>query len=262
MGSAIAHSLVVNGFATASQLWGTTRTADRARSAQRHCRFKCTTKTDRRELKNTSLLFLCVKPAQARGVLNTLVTEGLSPKTVVVSIVTGLSLADIESALGRSQPIVRAISNTPLLVNEALTALAANPKVPSRDKEAIRSIFSAMGTVIEVEEPLCDALTGLSASGPAYLYLIMEALADGGVRVGLGREQALQIVAQTVRGAATMLQRTGRHPASLRDDVTTPSGCTIAGLLILEDGKIRSALARAVEEAAKTAARLGREVVP
>ncbi|MEK7775411.1 MAG: pyrroline-5-carboxylate reductase dimerization domain-containing protein, partial [Candidatus Zixiibacteriota bacterium] len=112
--------------------------------------------------------------------------------------------------------------------------------------------------VIELDESLCDAMTGLSASGPAYIYLVIEALADGGVKVGIPRDQALKIVAQTVLGAATMVRETGRHPASLRDDVTTPAGCTIGALLTMEDGKIRSTLARAVEEAARIAGQLGK----
>ena len=114
-----------------------------------------------------------------------------------------------------------------------------------------------MGKCLPVDEVHFDAITALSGSGPAYQYLIMEALADAGVRVGLPRALALTLVSQTVLGAAKMVQATGRHPAALRDDVTTPAGCTIAGLLMLEDGRIRSVLARAVEEAAKTAAHLG-----
>lgn len=120
-----------------------------------------------------------------------------------------------------------------------------------------RQIFEAVGRCLAVDETHFNAITALSASGPAYLYLIMEALADAGVRVGLPRQMALTLVAQTVLGAAQMVLTTGRHPAALRDDVTTPAGCTIGGLLILEDGRVRSVLARAVEEATKIAAHLG-----
>jgi len=118
-------------------------------------------------------------------------------------------------------------------------------------------IFEAVGQCIPAEESYFNAVTALSASGPAYQYLIMEAFADAGVRVGLPRQLALQLVAQTAVGAAKMVQASGRHPAALRDDVTTPAGCTIAGLLMLEDGKIRSVLARAIEEATKVAGDLG-----
>src|SRR5262249_20762394 len=118
-------------------------------------------------------------------------------------------------------------------------------------------IFEAVGTCLPVDEIHFNAITALSGSGPAYQFLIMEALADAGVRVGLPRHLALTLVAQTALGAARMVLATGRHPASLRDDVTTPAGCTIGGLLMLEDGRIRSVLARAVEEATKISAQLG-----
>ena len=122
---------------------------------------------------------------------------------------------------------------------------------------ARRRIFEAVGRCLPVDEIHFNAVTALSGSGPGYQFLIMEALADAGVRVGLPRQLALTLVAQTALGAARMVLATGRHPAALRDDVTTPAGCTIGGLLMLEDGKIRSVLARAVEEATKIAAHLG-----
>jgi pyrroline-5-carboxylate reductase len=124
--------------------------------------------------------------------------------------------------------------------------------------ELARKIFSSVGKALEVEEHYFNAITALSGSGPAYMYLVMEALADAGVRVGLPRDLAMDLVAQTMLGSARMVQETGRHPAALRDDVTTPAGCTIGGLLMLEDGKIRSVLARAVEEATRIVDQLGR----
>jgi pyrroline-5-carboxylate reductase len=120
-----------------------------------------------------------------------------------------------------------------------------------------RRVFEAVGQCLPMEESYFNAVTALSGSGPAYQYLIMEAFADAGVRVGLPRHVALTLVAQTAVGAAKMVQTTGRHPAALRDDVTTPAGCTIGGLLMLEDGKIRSVLARAIEEATRIAGHLG-----
>ena len=118
-------------------------------------------------------------------------------------------------------------------------------------------MFECVGRCVETDERHFNAITALSGSGPAYHYLIMEAMADAGVRVGLPRDLALTLVAQTALGAARMVQTSGRHPAALRDDVTTPAGCTIGGLLMLEDGKIRSVLARAIEEATRIAATLG-----
>jgi pyrroline-5-carboxylate reductase len=138
-----------------------------------------------------------------------------------------------------------------------MTVVCRGRNAASSDLERARRIFEAVGKCIPMDEVHFNAVTALSGSGPAYQFLIMEALADAGVRVGLPRQLALTLVAQTALGAARMVLATGRHPASLRDDVTTPAGCTIGGLLMLEDGRIRSVLARAVEEAAKIAAHLG-----
>jgi pyrroline-5-carboxylate reductase len=140
-----------------------------------------------------------------------------------------------------------------------MTVIARGSHAHDAEIEAAKEIFSKVGRCIELEESHFDAVTGLSGSGPAYLYLIMEALADGGVRVGLPRAEALSIIAQTILGAAHMVQKTGKHPAALRDEVTTPAGCTIGALLVMEDGKIRSVLARAVEEATHIASKLGKK---
>jgi pyrroline-5-carboxylate reductase len=138
-----------------------------------------------------------------------------------------------------------------------MTVVCAGKGATGQHLARAQQIFQAVGKCLALDEKHFDAVTALSASGPGYLYLIMEALADAGVRVGLPRQVALTLVAQTVLGAATMVLSTKRHPASLRDDVTTPAGCTIGGILVLEDGRIRSVLARAVEEATRIAAHLG-----
>jgi pyrroline-5-carboxylate reductase len=138
-----------------------------------------------------------------------------------------------------------------------MTVICRGRYASTADLARAKRIFDSVGKCEPVDEIHFNAITALSGSGPAYQFLIMEALADAGVRVGLPRQLALTLVAQTALGAARMVLSTGRHPASLRDDVTTPAGCTIAGLLMLEDGRVRSVLARAVEEAAKTAAHLG-----
>jgi pyrroline-5-carboxylate reductase len=147
--------------------------------------------------------------------------------------------------------------NTPCIVGDGMTAICRGHYAPRTDLERARHIFEAVGKCIAIDEIHFNAITALSGSGPAYQFLIMEALADAGVRVGLPRQLALTLVAQTALGAAKMVLSTGRHPASLRDDVTTPAGCTIGGLLMLEDGRIRSVLARAVEEATRISSHLG-----
>ena len=137
-----------------------------------------------------------------------------------------------------------------------MTVVCAGRHATAEHLERAQRIFASVGRAMAVDEGYFNAITALSGSGPAYQYLIMEALADAGVRVGLPRALALTLVAQTVLGSARMVMATGRHPAALRDDVTTPAGCTIGGLLMLEDGKIRSVLARAIEEATKIAGHL------
>jgi pyrroline-5-carboxylate reductase len=139
-----------------------------------------------------------------------------------------------------------------------MTVICGGKFATAAHLERAQKVFQAVGRCVAAEESHFNAVTALSGSGPAYVYLILEALADAGVRVGLRRDLALTLVTQTVLGATKMVQETGRHPAALRDDVTTPAGCTIGGLLMLEDGKIRSVLARAVEEATRIAGQLGK----
>ena len=208
------------------------------------------------------LILACVKPADAASVTAALVKAGLRRETLLISILAGVSTERLESLLGTNNPVVRAMPNTPCIVREGMTVVCAGSNATARDLARARQIFEAVGKCLPVDETHFNAVTALSGSGPAYHYLIMEALADAGVRVGLPRQLALTLVTQTVLGAAKMVQTTGRHPAALRDDVTTPAGCTIGGLLMLEDGKVRSVLARAVEEATKIASHLGAPAKP
>ncbi len=213
-------------------------------------------------LADTDVILLCVKPGGVQHVLEKLRGYGVSKDTLIISIVAGTTIEQIEEALGGQNPVIRAMTNTPILVDEGMTAVCLGTHAEQRHLQIAQQIFEAVGVCMELDEVHFDAITGLSGSGPAYMYLMMEALADGGVRVGLPREAALRIVSQTVLGAAKMVKETGRHPAALRDDVTTPAGCTIGALLVMEDGKIRSVLARAVEEATRIAGQLGHVARP
>lgn len=201
-------------------------------------------------------ILLCVKPKEVVAVARELRDLGLPAKALVIYTAAGVSLATLEKIL-TDVAMVRAMPNTPCVVREGITAICGGARARAEHIRRTRQIFESVGRCVELQETNFDAVTGLSGSGPAYLYLVMEALADGGVRVGLPRDVALELVVQVARGAAEMVRQTGRHPAHLRDDVTTPAGCTIGGLLILEDGKIRSVLARAVEEATRIARGLG-----
>ena len=203
------------------------------------------------------LILICVKPADAPVVLSALRNAGLRQDTLLISILAGVSTDLIETLLGTENPVVRAMPNTPAVVGEGMTVVCAGSNASKTHLDRAERIFEAVGKCLAVDEIHFNAVTALSGSGPGYQFLIMEALADAGVRVGLPRQLALTLVAQTALGAARMVLDSGRHPAALRDDVTTPAGCTIGGLLMLEDGRIRSVLARAVEEATKIAAQLG-----
>jgi pyrroline-5-carboxylate reductase len=203
------------------------------------------------------LILLCVKPNDAPAVLAALRNAGLRRETLLISILAGVGTDRLESLLGTENPVVRAMPNTPAVAGAGMTVICGGRYASKSDLQRAHSIFEAVGLCLEADEIHFNAITALSGSGPGYYFLIMEALADAGVRVGLPRQLALTLVAQTAMGAARMVLSSGRHPAALRDDVTTPAGCTIAGLLMLEDGRIRSVLARAVEEATKTAAHLG-----
>ena len=203
------------------------------------------------------LILMCVKPGDAANVLATLRSAGLRKETLVISILAGVSTEKLETLLGTENPVVRAMPNTPAVVGEGMTVVCRGKHATAAHLERARRIFEGVGKSIAMDESHFNAVTALSGSGPGYYFLIMEAMADAGVRVGLPRHVALTLVAQTALGAARMVLDSGRHPAALRDDVTTPAGCTIGGLLIMEDGRIRSVLVRAVEEAAKIAAHLG-----
>jgi len=205
------------------------------------------------------VVILCVKPKDVAAAAQAL-RPILVPRrrTLFVSIAAGISTGTIEAALGGGAPVVRAMPNTPCLIGKGMTVLAKGTRATDRDVALAREIFTPLGRVLELEEKHMDTVTGLSASGPAFIYVIIESLADGGVMRGLPRHVATELVAQMTLGAAEMVLTTGRHPAALKDDVTTPAGCTIAGILALEDGRIRSVLARGVETAARVAGELGR----
>ncbi len=205
------------------------------------------------------IIILAVKPKEIGKVVKTIRNRiSGENKPLIISIAAGVSTGFIEEILDDDTPVIRAMPNTPCCIRNGMTTLCRGSHAVDEHIMLARIIFETLGKCIELDEIHMDAVTGLSASGPAFIYLIMEALADGGVMAGLPRKVAMELVMQTVMGAAKMMEVTGRHPASLKDDVTTPAGCTISGILTLEDGKIRSVLARAVQIAATRAGELGK----
>lgn len=256
MGQTLLRGLLSGGLVPSDRLWAGEKHATACEIASQTLGIPV--KTDYGpSVPTADLILVCVKPLDAAAVMSTLVHAGMRPETLLISILAGVSTEKLESLLGTQNPVVRAMPNTPCVVGEGMTVVCGGKNASGRDLARAQQIFQAVGKCLALDESHFNAVTALSASGPAYQYLIMEALADAGVRVGLPRQLALTLVAQTALGAAKMVLTSGRHPAALRDDVTTPAGCTIAGLLILEDGRVRSVLARAVEEATKTAAHLG-----
>jgi pyrroline-5-carboxylate reductase len=256
MGQTILKGLFDAGALQRDQAWGSARSARTCEAAAQTLGVPVQQDVSAR-IPTAGIIILCVKPAQAAAAVGTLRDAGLQPDTLLVSILAGTSLAQLESLAGTANPWVRAMPNTPCIVREGMTAISPGSRATSAHLALVGRIFDCVGRCVQADESHFNAITALSGSGPAYYYLIMEAMADAGVRVGLPRELALTLVTQTALGSARMVQSAARHPAALRDDVTTPAGCTIAGLLMMEDGKIRSVLARAIEEATRIAAGLG-----
>ncbi len=261
MGRTLLHGLFDSGAISRQQAWASAKSQVSCDAASEELGIPVSTDYARR-VPDSGLILICVKPKQAAKVIAALQEAKLRPGTLLISIMAGETIAQLESALGTQNPWVRAMPNTPCVVREGITVICPGSHATPDHMARAQRIFEAVGQCLPADESYFNAVTALSASGPAYQYLIMEAFADAGVRVGLPRHLALKLVAQTAVGAAKMVQATGRHPAALRDDVTTPAGCTIAGLLMLEDGKIRSVLARAIEEATRTAGELGSGTMP
>jgi pyrroline-5-carboxylate reductase len=255
MGRTLIQGLLESGAVLKPQVWACAKTQATCDKVSAELDIAVEIDYDAR-VSEAGLILVCVKPGQASKVLCHLKDTGLREDTLLISIMAGTSTAQLESMLGTANPWVRAMPNTPCIVREGMSVICAGKHATADHLARARRVFEAVGQCAPTDETYFDAITALSGSGPAYLYLIMEALADAGVRVGLPRQLALTLVSQTVLGAARMVQHSGRHPAALRDDVTTPAGCTIGGLLMLEDGKIRSVLARAIEEATKIASHL------
>ena len=202
------------------------------------------------------VVVLAVKPQAMAQVLAEI--GGDLHRVLVISIAAGTTIQSITNQAGEAQRIIRAMPNMPVLVREGITALSWTGAITEEDKEIARVIFQAVGQVIPIEERLMDAVTGLSGSGPAYVFQAIEALADGGVKMGLPRQTAALLAAQTVLGAAKMVLESGDHPAKLKDRVASPGGTTIAGLHRLEEGRFRATLMAAVEAATKRSQELAR----
>lgn len=210
---------------------------------------------NRAAVAGAELVLLCVKPQVVAAVLDE-IGPALAGGQVLVSIAAGATTAMLEEHLPGEVPVVRAMPNTPSLIGAGMTALCGGRWASASQVETARRIFAGMGRTVVLDEAYFDAVTGLSASGPAFVYIIIEALAEGGVKAGLPRSVATELAAQACFGASSMVLETAAHPALLKDDVTTPAGCTMDGILKLEEGGLRVTLIKAVIEATRRAGEL------
>jgi pyrroline-5-carboxylate reductase len=218
-----------------------------------------TTKDNHELVRDVDVIVLSVKPQVIDKVLAAIGND-VRPTQLVVSLAAGVPVGAMEARLPDGAHVVRTMPNTPATVEAGATAIAAGTHATDDDLEIARRLFAAVGRVVTLDESLLDAVTGLSGSGPAYVMLMIEALADGGVKVGLHRDTALLLAAQTVYGSAKLLLETGEHPGRLKDMVTSPGGTAIAGLHTLESGGLRRTLIDAVEAATNRSATLGEQM--
>jgi pyrroline-5-carboxylate reductase len=205
--------------------------------------------------RNADIVFLCVKPQAVQGVVEE-IRPHVGTDKLVISVAASVPTSHIEKALAGNVPVVRAMPNTPCAIGQGMTALCRGQHAGAEHLEVASALFNVVGRTVVVDEKHMDAVTGLSASGPAYIYIILESLAEAGVKVGLPRDIATLLAAQTTLGAAGVVLETGDHPALLKDAVTTPAGCTVDGIMELEEGKLRVTLIKAVVKAAQRAKEL------
>ncbi|SCZ98225.1 BZ3500_MvSof-1268-A1-R1_Chr7-1g09063 [Microbotryum saponariae] len=213
---------------------------------------------------SSSVILLCCKPQMACSLLQAPgMYEALQGK-LLISILAGTTISQYREWVPKSCTVVRAMPNTPSKIREGMTVLSSlspsDPETP-KNRDILLALFTPLGRCRFMDEKHFDAVTAVCGSGPAFVCLVLEAIADGGVMMGLPRSEALELAAQTMQGAARMVLQTGMHPAALKDSVTTPGGCTIAGLLALEDGRVRSTVARCIQATALHAAGLGQSGV-
>ena len=254
MGSILLQSLLRDGLLKASETWATVAHAEKARALKD--KLKVHAGTDNGEaVRRADIIFLCVKPQVVADVLRE-IRPHVRRDQLLISVAASVPTDMIERGLEKDVPIVRAMPNTPCVLGAGMTGLCKGQFTQKAHLDLATKFFSAVGRTVIVDEKQMDAVTGLSASGPAYIYIILESLAEAGVKVGLPRDVATLLAAQTTLGAAKVVLETGDHPALLKDAVTTPAGCTIDGILELEEGKLRVTLIKAVVKAVQRAKEL------
>lgn len=254
MGGILVQALLKKGLFSVALTRATVQHADKVRALAD--KLKIEVGTDNATAVNgADIVLVCVKPQTVEEVARE-ISSRVSSDQLIISVAASVSTNLIEKALARSVPVVRAMPNTPCALGCGITALCKGKFANADHLEMASAMFSVVGKTVVVDEKHMDAVTGLSASGPAYIYIILESLAEAGVKVGLPRDIATLLAAQTTLGAATVVLETGDHPALLKDAVTTPAGCTIDGIMELEEGKLRVTLIKAVVKAVQRAKEL------
>lgn len=209
-------------------------------------------------VRRSDIVLLCTKPQRVSEFMSEPGMKEALENKILVSIAAGTTINTIQKVVPPSTKVVRAMPNTPCRIREGMTVISDVKWLTHLERDLIATIFSAVGKCNFLDEKYFDAATALAGSGPAFVTLFLEAMTDGGVMMGLPRAEALELAAQTMQGAARMVLESGSHPAAIKDSVTTPGGCTIAGLLQMEDGRVRSTVARTIQTAAEHAAGLGK----
>ena len=254
MGGILLRSFFEQGLLSPRNTVATVRHREKAQKLSRRHRIRVT--TDNHEAARVAdVILLCVKPQAVRSVVEE-IAPVVHSKKLVVSIAASVPTQYIERFLSTRVPVIRAMPNTPCMVGSGMTGLCRGKFAAASQLNTARRFFETVGRTVIVEEKQMDAVTGLSASGPAFIYIILESLAEAGVKVGLPRDVATLLAAQTAEGASRVVLETGDHPALLKDTVTTPAGCTIDGILELEEGKLRVTLIKAVVKASQRAKEL------
>ena len=254
MGGILLQAFLKNGLFRPENIRATVQHAERAKMLTEQWGVSVST-DNLAAARNSDLILLGVKPQTVPEVLAQ-IRPALTAKKTIISFAASVKTGAIEKAAGVDLAVIRAMPNTPSLVGCGATALCRGKFVTDEQLAVAEQVFASVGRTVTVDEKHMDAVTALSASGPAYIYIILESLAEGGVKVGLPRDIATLLAAQMTLGAATMVLETGSHPALLKDAVTTPAGCTIDGILELEEGGVRVTLIKAVMRAAQRAKEL------
>jgi pyrroline-5-carboxylate reductase len=254
LGGILLRAYLKQGLFEPKRVTATVKHADKAEALGRELGIAVAT-DNRKAVHGADIVLLGVKPQVVGEVLKE-IAEELSEKTLVISVAASVPTNYIEQHLKGNVPVIRAMPNTPCRVDCGMTGICRGSHARAEHLEMARAMFDAVGRSVVVDEKNMDAVTGLSASGPAFAYIILESLAEAGVKVGLPRDVATLLASQMMKGAASVVLETGDHPALLKDAVTTPAGCTIDGILELEEGKLRVTLIKAVVKATHRAGEL------